>query len=1069
MSDTSGEPGDGGLDDDPRAIWAGWTHLWNPIGERQPDPTEATREEPQDGDEFLSVWRILKEQYPRLTSVEPPEDLKWTKSDTRTLMLQVRAEAPAGRSFVAQRRVAEILDTGNRVGRWRIVIPDLPVPLPPAPSSPFQHHDFLDMVRHQDLVDTFRNQLASPIDPERIQARWGRIFLSALLFGGLLRPRWLWALGHSLHQAPAHHHWIELYHQLKDETMPLHLRWYPDPITRHLLVRDGNKGLPPGLPGTRADGPLLYRWIRECAETLGFSDQLPRNWSQLQKVARLHLALYVPPYLLAHAAGERVATSLPVSVHERLIFPPDRIRTSLPPRATEPGHRSEISEHGSAPAEGATTEGDADPHGHEAWPAQLLDLTRLIRKNDPPDPQPIRDWIEAHPTANPTGGRTPLPLLPSVRRLADWVANRLCTPARAGRKPRRRTVYELYNAVAGRIAGQLGDTDPADLTADDLIELYTSALEDTPNARSRKRVARGIRSFHQFLMEAHSRSPLPLETLESPQHVATHGPPDANYLDEALFQRTLDWVDELYRDNPAVGTVLTLIMALGFYGGLRRSEAAGILIGDLEGPPEYSLLVRPNGLRLLKSGNAQRVLPLHAMLPEALLERLTRWQEHRRAEPDGSEAAPLFALPDRGPIRPNDQLLDAATRAMTQVTGDPDIRFHHLRHSFASRTLLHFWELEGEGEEPLPPWSQARSMAAPTDPRKLRRELIGDHSPTQRRTLRLVSRLMGHSDTQITIEHYVHTLDDLLGRAVRRVIDGLDTRQIAAITGRSAPRIREVRRETHFGTPGEIIDRITDGLPPSGSSLTKLRERTAAGTQCGTPVPIEEPADPLDRACLLIRAINETECSTGSPTGQFAFPWDRPTLERYAALLRTLPQELRLRRSRPDDPDCLLAPPHVNERPTFQTTWSYLYGNEQTPALTPRDRKKLLDTFTHAMVPTAPLLTLQLTSVPDLKRWVRLLDHLELRELFIGYHTAKPGSRAANPSEQLQHWRHKAGHLLSIEHGPMGHPSREATAARGEVIVTFHPDAQKAVSLSPYAVQLAIFLAWAQEHHENRT
>ncbi|WP_018936650.1 site-specific integrase [Thioalkalivibrio sp. ALJ24] len=1005
MSDMSGEPGDGGLDDDPRAIWAGWRHLWNPIGERQPDPTEATREEPQDGDEFLSVWRILKEQYPRLTSVEPPEDLEWTKSDTRTLMLKVRAEAPAGRSFVAQRRVAEILDTGNRVGRWRIVIPDLPVPLPPAPSSPFQHHDFLDMVRHQGLVDTFLNHLASPIDPERIQARWGRIFLSALLFGGLLRPRWLWALGHSLHQAPAHHHWMELYHQVKDETMPLHLRWYPDPITRHLLVRDGNKGLPPGLPATRADGPLLYRWIRDCAETLGFSDQLPRNWSQLQKVARLHLALYVPPYLLAHAAGERVATSLPVSVHERLIFPPDRIRTSLPPRATEPGHRSEVSENGSAPAQSATTEEDADPHGHEAWPAQLHDLTRLIRKNDPPDPQPIRDWIEAHPTANPTGGRTPLPLLPSVRRLADWVANRLCTPARAGRKPRRRTVYELYNAVAGRIAGQLGDTDPADLTADDLIELYTSALEDTPNARSRKRVARGLRSFHQFLMEAHSRSPLPLETLESPQHVVTHGPPDANYLDEALFQRTLDWVDELYRDNPAVGSVLTLIMALGFYGGLRRSEAAGILIGDLEGPPEYSLLVRPNGLRLLKSGNAQRVLPLHAMLPEALLERLMRWQEHRRAEPDGSEDAPLFALPDRGPIRPNDQLLDAATRAMTQVTGDPDIRFHHLRHSFASRTLLHFWELEGEGEEPLPPWSQARSMTAPTDPRKLRRELIGDQSPTQRRTLRLVSRLMGHSDTQITIEHYVHTLDDLLGRAVRRMIDGLDTRQIEAITGRSAPRIRGVRRAWNFCAPAGALSCVSGGLLDSGSCLTNVRARAVSGPRCGPPVPLEGAAAPVVWGLLLMRAVPLTGYSAEAISRRFAFPWARLTLERSAAIFRPLPQPVGLLRGGPSEGCLLLAPRAVAGFATFWWTCWCLSGGGCPPAMSSRACGDVFGPLILALVRPGCLLAVLFPGFASLARWVRLLVPLAIRDVFVGYDAATTGSLAALPWLRLERCR----------------------------------------------------------------
>ncbi|MFP4146825.1 MAG: hypothetical protein ACLFSI_03840 [Halorhodospira sp.] len=84
---------------------------------------------------------------------------------------------------------------------------------------------------------------------------------------------------------------------------------------------------------------------------------------------------------------------------------------------------------------------------------------------------------------------------------------------------------------------------------------------------------------------------------------------------------------------------------------------------------------------------------------------------------------------------------------------------------------------------------------------------------------------MGHSDTQITIEHYVHTLDDLLGRAVRRIPDGLTTRQLSGLTGRSEPQIWEVRRKTAQGTSAEILDRLTDNLLPKRERLAEQRER----------------------------------------------------------------------------------------------------------------------------------------------------------------------------------------------------------------------------------------------------
>ncbi|MCG5529066.1 MULTISPECIES: tyrosine-type recombinase/integrase [Halorhodospira] len=1049
------------VDGDTIPIWFGWTHLWRPMPDpTQVDPARESRERPSRTDPFLAIWQTLRKEYRALTLAEPPGDRQWTTSETRTLMVRVRAHAPAGQSFLAQRRVAEVLDAGNRAGRWRIPIPDVPAPLPPAPTSPFQHNDFLAMVHHQPLVDTFLARLATPLPSEDARPHWGRIFLSALLFGGLLRTHWLWALPDALERGPAHGHWIELFDSPQDETQPQHLRWYPDPITRHLLVRARQEGIPSGALAKRHDGPALHRCIKTCTDVLGISEHLPGNWSRLLSVTRTRLALYVPPYLLAHATGFRPATSLPPSVQERLIRPPTRIAMTPPPRSADPAHRADSSEESKSTADPKATE---DRDDSELWPAQLLELSRLIRRTDPPRAEPILDWVTAQQATARAGSGQPGTLLPAVQRLAEWTAHKLCTPTRRDRKPRRRSVYELYNAIAGRIAGQLADADPATLSnSDDYIELYTTALEDTVSAGSRKRVARGLRSFHEYLIEHHGAPQEPLQALQSTRFSVSRGTPDANYIDEPLFRRAIDWLDERYRDNARLSTILGLLLALGFYTGLRRSEARGVLIGDLEGPPEYALIVRPNQLRLLKSGNAQRILPLQAMLPQDLLQRLIDLQEQRRGEADTTETGPLFTLPDRGALRDNDPWLEEATRALAQVTGDPHVRFHHLRHSFASRMLVRFWELEAEGHEPPPPWASDPYMATKGAPRRLRRDLIGDEAPTQRRTLRLITRLMGHSDTQITIEHYVHTLDDLLGRSVRRICDGLTTRQLSELTGRGEAQIRDARRKTAQGTPAETLDRITDNLLPKRERLSEQCETALAP---GATVGIEAPEDTIEWMSLLIHSINDHADSTDRSPQQFAFPWEADTLRRYAQTLRDLPSSLRLRARNVATTERIVDSLHDNEHDRARTTWHLLHGGGDRPGMSPRDRANLLRSFVDGYTPNTPILTVRFRTLPDLRRWVSFLDELGLLDRFIGYHTPTPGSNAAGPEKQLAHWQSALDHF-PIESANERHKLDTPTTARGEVLVTLHPDAPKAVSLALFGVQVALGLSHAVSGRE---
>ena len=1008
-------------------VWAGWQHLCEPVSDLWAVAPDAAITD-WHCEEFAEICGYIRERHGKLLRPVIGETPRWSAKDTRALMLVVQSMAPSGRSFIAQRRTAEILEAGNHLGRWDIPLPDIPAPLPPAPRSPFQAHAFDAMVANEALFDGFLASLKYEA-PCESEAFWGRILASALLYGGLLLPRWLWSLPASLTTADTHCVWVDLYDDRRDETLASHLRWYPDPVTRHLLViaRHHHAGLE--IPVARKSGPNVYRVIRRYFDAVGIASSLPRNWTHLQEVVRTRLSLYLPPYLLAHATGASSATSLPPSVHARLREPPGSIRIDGPQVAAE-FHRGPGA-HKQQPTEDKT--GDSEPQTpelaeqHETWPAQLRELARLIRASDPPDAQAIARWLENERSTE----ERELP--PSVERVAEWVEQGLCAKPRKGRVPRRRTAYERFNAAAGRIVGQLGAVDPAALTNPaDLGEIYANALEDTTTAASRKRVARGLQSFHTFLCKHHGMPNEGAQVLQAARHGRTRQIPDANYIDVATFERTMQWIE--HNHTPRKSLLLRLLASLGFYAGLRRSEAAGVAVADIEGAPDHEVLIRANTHRMLKSANAARQLPLRVLLPPHVLDQLLEWCEMRRTEvakeKEEPAQAPLLVMPGQARIRDNDPLLDELTQALAQVTGDGRLRYHHLRHSFASRMLVQFWEAEQPTESAQPPWAPG-----PVSPesRRMREAMLGT-APVQRRTLRLIARMMGHAGTEITVEHYLHTVDDLLGRALRRITDELTWDEIAAISGRSVVQVRAVAREVPDAGAAATLDRLTDRRIPKAQRLDLTRGAPLAG-QTAPKLRVVAPDDPIERWMLLSAALDAVAGGPEEEVTDVEQPWNREQLQDYVDALRKLPSGMRRRPTRKNDDPRLIDVPHTNaEKALARQAYAVLFGHDDAGqgGMSRRERQALLNSVQRGWT-AGRLITVRFDRLPDAKRWYRLLERLELANSYVGHHTPSPHSRAGGPQAQREHWMQAGFGVHAADTARF--PPRNDAGARGYLTV----------------------------------
>ncbi|WP_081617436.1 site-specific integrase [Thioalkalivibrio sp. ALgr3] len=971
--------------------------------------------------ELGGVMSAIEKHHPDVLWRDRIPKSPWTRDQFAAFMDTVRRSAPRGSSFRARWRVAEVLDAGNRLGVWKIPLYDIPAPLPPPGRPVFRPERFERMVQYEPLHARFVEAVGADVgylDDGRMA--WGQILGSFLLYGGLVQPAWLGAVPHSLGNAPAHLHWLDIERSLPDNQRPVIRRHYLDPITRSVVKYWKERGWPK-MPASKERGPaFLKRLIGSYFRRLDPSLPFPDNWTDLRDVVETRLALYIPPHLIGYATGFYNPVSLPPEVMQRIEFPPAALPYGDGLAVTEPK--------GIVPAEpqGMAEDRDADdtlstpPVG--PW---IRELGRSIRGGSTADPKRVSTWLERHADR---GNDVHSPLPPSIIRMGEWAQHWLLA-SRGGSGPMKpKTAYDRFNALAIPLAGFLSDEDPATFeSADDFIEVYTAVLETADTLSKRKRLAAAIASFHEFMRSAHKAPEVASAGLFTVHGRQPHAV-DANFIEPRAFEWAVRWLDYRYAEDPALRETLVLIPCLGYFAGLRRSEAVGLLIDDLDGEPAWDCVVSPNRNRGLKSSSAHRVIPLGVLLPERYLERLKHWWATRRQTviADGGDPAQIsmFDRPrkkeaDNDNLRRFDRDLEQITDALIRVTGDAGLRYHHLRHSFANQLLLALWRHEHADDALVV--DRIDPLIGFEDVATLRTTLLGN-SPVQRRSLRLISALMGHLTTEITMNHYIHLTDLLWGQAVREALPRLELQDVARLLGVSIKHVQRSKRNFDIGNPVVLLEKMLD---------QHLGTPVPADTDAGEPKQLLPPRDPHAALLSLTDYLNSP--SEDHPKdAQFLPPWDCSDIEAVREWIAALPEHFR--QPPTGTTERVIAPPRTQQgRRLSKATIQILQFGETPWSATQRDQLTRL--FRSHKLASGPL-NVVVPTVSMLKLWWRFLHELQLDQAFDFVHFSALGGGRESPMGQYQYWaRHTPVELESGDARREELKGIEPTSRRGLVLV----------------------------------
>jgi len=777
--------------------------------------------------------------------------------------------------------LCKVVDSINQTTAAPLPLPRIPN-IAVRPKNPFRE----DLTSSLALARVWRESISLKrmIPPDSksglsSQANQGRLFLSAVIHGGLCSPDLLVALARALNEPSRSTLWIqkkiliELSISWQGEVGSEHRFWFADPLTATLIVRQIDTSQLhelPSAPSEMPDGMIrkqIWESISAFLRTSGvIKSQRPQSLGELTRKAKIDLQTRLPQVLANYAGRSLVCHSPSKQVLSRI--------HGIQCPADEPllqNHTPESKEQVSSFNSSVDNLDSLEPEWLNVLRSSFSEKSEqlIVSKIS----NVLSGWSHD-----------------SIGYCFALFARHLITGRSAGgNKLALPTARAYLVSVCKRLGGRLGDTDPRTLDSESLENLYIEILEDADSdsgvRKQRRKIARSLREFHHFLVQHFDAAPInDKEILGIGKGLV---PVDANLITFDEYDRILfhlpKSVRAIRRNLPAQDKLVAtarLILMLSFKCGLRRMEVLKLKLGDVCEHDPAELLVRPSDARRLKTKSSTRKMPLYALLTNGELDELISWKQSRLkelstrtagAQHTRSQDAFLFGIPELAfDCIPQDTIFPILHDAMREVTGDKLLRFHHLRHSFGSWLFLRLMLSDLPCIPNLFP-NLPKTTEYLNESIKFRNRLYGRADHTRRHTY-AVAALLGHSGPEISLEHYVHFCDHLFAEWM--LIDKSAPSKQSMISNSASPKSTIYRWLSHG--PTNVSHRIAKKqrlLPDQFSNkirpkkITEAHPSSTSASIIDTPEIFDLAWDILHRYALNRTPVDELSRSTGIHSG----------------------------------------------------------------------------------------------------------------------------------------------------------------------------------------------------------
>ena len=651
-------------------------------------------------------------------------------------------------------------------------------PKPPLREQYASYLPEIDCIDQQFIRDPDFALKTAPINQTtNTQAKFylGQLLYAAIRFGGLLRVDLLKSLLHqTIYAAPFQCNnvvWYEL--AAADQSQMI---WIPDPVSSALLPRLLNMRS----TSNWAEHPAVQQLnIQSCLsyflKTFGlphFDELLKQRRERIKKLLKLiearlsltHTACHLPVLSgdeanlsLEPVAFRRLLTRATMSTSHTYSF-----RSSFPAVKSVPENKPLKPAKSLALLAKPINRSITDCESVIKKVKQKLGSDTLATNKEQPGSTHSLQGLSS--TLKDISQSHEFVLLPITRLLIEWAGFRLTSQSKWSGKLKQSTLISHLGVIFKPLTRLFAARSPLNMDIADLDEYYHEIIDDAPKQQGQLRRAAILRDFHLFLEKEYQIEPSYVCSgfvMRGSKYKALMV--DANILLPSEYQSaclTLQRRIDL-AITPDEDSVRLLLLMFGFRCGLRRSEALYLRFEDIQTPGVSQsevttlteLLIRPHSARQLKSKAATRRLPLGLLLSAPERDWLSSFIRQRRPE---NQSRYIFAEPHTDKPLDIDIAFKPLAALLQDITGDPDFRYHRLRHSFVTWTFWYWQQHKYQTSHPLTPFLSHQAMSHLSEARQ--QYFLQAQGSAIRGELHAVSSLAGHSSPSITLFHYLHSL-----------------------------------------------------------------------------------------------------------------------------------------------------------------------------------------------------------------------------------------------------------------------------------------------------------------------
>lgn len=339
--------------------------------------------------------------------------------------------------------------------------------------------------------------------------------------------------------------------------------------------------------------------------------------------------------------------------------------------------------------------------------------------------------------------------------LGYWLSHRIRQGIGRGKhhKPYAQRSVERYLIELRRsFEGVLYDKDLLALDSEQITDLYSGMLEACRAQGKRiNYFSRRLKEFHRWAESIGCES-VDWSELDTDDNIRSVSPGCVNEKDYLAAQGL---IAKQFPQGSDEGLFLSFVLLLTYRFGLRFSEATGLRRNDwchYEG--EHWVLVHNNYLRTLKRPSSRRAIPLLFALTDDERRLIAAVLARREALSPTGENTPILCDASGGHAilsSKAETLSKTLIEILRSVTGNPQLRLHHCRHSFYNVVASILLPIDS----PI-----AKTLREGIDAAALKRQVLGDQHKTSRRTGMALARLMGHHRPNTGLLCYNHLLLD---------------------------------------------------------------------------------------------------------------------------------------------------------------------------------------------------------------------------------------------------------------------------------------------------------------------